>query len=363
MTRSIRRPDLSNRKEVSDSLQEQTGNPDFEHAACPLCGGSRSKEVFLSRDYNWDHPGLFRYVRCATCRLVYENPRPTPKGNMALYPHLYGTAISDPKEKPEGKINAAVHHVRSRAIESFAPEGPGSIFDIGCGSGFFLEYMRRRGWQVSGIDPSVEHVTYANKHLGLQDVHRGIWPPDQKLNHLVDVASLFHVIEHLLSPVQALSAVKRILRTDGILVLETPNIRSWPATLFGRRWVTLDAPRHVNLFSKDTLRYCLSKAGFFVLRMRTFSPSTMEYRESIRYLLHDWGLRQYRKDFRKPTEQENLYMEEGRSHRHSNGNSMKAVFRKSETGLFQGLNTLAALFGAGCNLLAVAQKLDESKTN
>jgi 2-polyprenyl-3-methyl-5-hydroxy-6-metoxy-1,4-benzoquinol methylase len=328
----------------------------LQHANCCLCGGSQSKEIFLSKDHNWGIPGVFRYVKCSTCGFVYENPRPIPDRIMRVYPYLYGTAVRNPSENPESKINAPLHHIRSGIIDRFASNTSKSIFDIGCGSGFFLEYMRRRGWRVSGIDPSAEHVVYANRYLGLQDVWEGLWPLNYEFTTEMDVVSLFHVIEHLLLPVEALSAISQILRPGGIVFLETPNVESWPAKLFGPRWVTLDAPRHVNLFSKRTLSYCLGKAGFDVLMLKTFSPSTMEYTESIRYLMQDLGVRQYPKRPYETSEKPESNTCGERYDAHSRQNSMKTRLHKFENLIFRGLNAFSAVFDAGCNLLIVGQK-------
>jgi 2-polyprenyl-3-methyl-5-hydroxy-6-metoxy-1,4-benzoquinol methylase len=275
---------------------------------------------------------------------------------MNLYPSHYGTTIRDPSEDPETKMNTPVQIVRSRFIERFAPAVPGSIFDIGCGSGFFLEFMRRRGWSISGIEPSSEHVTYATRHLGLQSVYQGMWPLNHEKNGELDVVSLFHVIEHLPSPIQALSAAKEILHPEGIVVLETPNVESWPAKFFGRRWVTLDAPRHLNLFSKYTLRYCLGKAGFEVLMLKTISPSTMEYTESIRYVLQDLGVRRYGNGPRKSTEKKEKETKTMGYQRHVSEKSTKKLLHNIEICFFHSVNTLAASFDSGCNLLAVGRK-------
>lgn len=334
----------------------------LQHAKCCLCNGSQSKEILLSKDYNWGIPGLFRYVKCNRCGLIYEDPRPTPDKIMGLYPPFYGTAVRNPSENPQSKINVPVHHIHRKIIERFIPKTSRSIFDIGCGSGFFLEYMRRRGWRVSGIDPSAEHVIYANRYLGLQDVHKGRWPIDHEPTNDVNVVSLFHVIEHLPSPIAALIAIDQILRPGGIVVMETPNVKSWPAKVFGPRWVTLDAPRHLNLFSKRTLRYCLNKAGFEVLMLKSFSPSTMEYSESIRYLLQDLGLRKYAKTPSESTEKTRGHGDDRvKDPYHKAENAAKKWLHKSEMAIFSTLNSFSDLFDAGCNLLVVAQKPSTQK--
>jgi 2-polyprenyl-3-methyl-5-hydroxy-6-metoxy-1,4-benzoquinol methylase len=341
---------------ANHTFEEESKTSDLHYVNCCLCEEPESKEILLSKDYNWGISGVSRYVKCNTCGFIYQNPRPIPDRIMEFYPHLYGTAVRNPSENPESKINASIHHIRSGIIDRFISNTSRSMFDIGCGSGFFLEYMRRQGWRVSGVDPSAEHVIYANRKLGLQDVWEGLWPLDHKLTIQVDAVSLFHVIEHILLPTEALSAIRQILRPGGIVVLETPNVESWPAKLFGHRWVTLDAPRHVSLFSKRTLTYCLGKAGFEVLLLKTFSPSTMEYSESTRYVLQDLGLRQYRKRPHGSTEKPEGSTGKKRHGLRPEKNSMKRWLHKSEASIFRALNTTSALFDSGCNLLLVAQK-------
>ena len=43
----------------------------------------------------------------------------------------------------------------------------GSILDIGCGPGFFINRASSKGWEVAGIEPSIDAVNYANNSLGL----------------------------------------------------------------------------------------------------------------------------------------------------------------------------------------------------
>ena len=326
----------------------------FCNSNCPICGNTRADDLFHTRDYNWSIPGTFKYVKCIACNLVYENPRPSEDRIMELYPRFYGTNLHDSSVDKENKIEVAVHRIRAAAIEAFRSKE--TIFDIGCGSGFFLEYMRRRGWKVFGVDASEEHIECAQKHLGLKGVQRAKWPLTNTKSIQVDVVTMFHVIEHLLLPREGLVSVHDVLLSGGILVLETPNAESWPARIFGRRWVTLDAPRHLNLFSKTTLKLCVEKAGFEILKLHTYSPSTMEYTESVRYALQDLGLRLYRNNnLKQVPESSNLDHSLECAHSRTN-NVMKDRLLAFERKVYRTFNTIADRHGAGCNLLLVARK-------
>src|SRR5207249_8143111 len=60
-------------------------------------------------------------------------------------------------------------------------KGAGKLLDFGCGSGTFLERMRRQGWEVTGLDVSSQAVTHARSHLGLRALQGTL--PHPQLRH------------------------------------------------------------------------------------------------------------------------------------------------------------------------------------
>jgi SAM-dependent methyltransferase len=173
---------------------------------------------------------------------------------------------------------------------------------------------------------------------------------------LFDVITMFHVIEHLWDPVAALAAAASLLKPSGILVVETPNVESWPARIFGRHWVTLDAPRHLALFSENGLSRSVRRAGFDVLRLASYSPSTLEYGESLRYAVVNNRLRR-----RDPAD---AFLPMSGVTEAPGGmtppfpdprSRIKRHLQRAENFLYRAVNLLADRWGAGCNLLLVAR--------
>src|SRR5205823_6579184 len=86
-----------------------------------------------------------------------------------------------------------------------------------------------------------------------------------------DIVTLFHVMEHVANPREVLSEVSRILKPDGVLVLQVPNIDSWQFRAFGAKWYGLDIPRHVIDYSKAAMLRLLADSGFEPRRVKHFN--------------------------------------------------------------------------------------------
>ena len=144
------------------------------------------------------------------------------------------------------------------------------LLDVGCGSGTLLGLLKRQGFHVRGVDFSAEASAIAKRDNGvdvavgsLEEVHF----PDQSF----DVVTLFHVMEHVTNPRQVLNEVSRILRPQGVVILQVPNIESWQFKMFGAKWYGLDIPRHVIDYSKNSMLKLLNDCRFVPTRIRHFN--------------------------------------------------------------------------------------------
>jgi SAM-dependent methyltransferase len=86
-----------------------------------------------------------------------------------------------------------------------------------------------------------------------------------------DLVTFWHVLEHLEDPKLALIEARRILKTDGRLMVAVPNIESLQAWLFGDVWLHLDVPRHRWHFSPRTLAAVADRCGLRIESTRHFS--------------------------------------------------------------------------------------------
>lgn len=143
--------------------------------------------------------------------------------------------------------------------------------DVGCGGGLFLAMLRDRGHrEVAGLDFSIDAARAAWTRHGIPVACAAL--PDAPLAQESCAAiTMFHVLEHLYDPCSYLESARRLLRSDGRLIVQTPNAACWQFLLLGRAWNGLDVPRHIFNYRDSDLEQLLEACGFEVLRRKHFS--------------------------------------------------------------------------------------------
>jgi SAM-dependent methyltransferase len=140
----------------------------------------------------------------------------------------------------------------------------GTLLDIGCGDGKFLNFMAQRGWRVAGVDFDAEAVSHARNVYGL-DVHIGTAQSCVSSGRRYDVVTASHVIEHVAEPLQFLEQCRRLLQPGGRIILRTPNAQSFGHRIYGAAWRGLEPPRHLQIFTLPALSACARAAGLRVV--------------------------------------------------------------------------------------------------
>lgn len=241
-----------------------------EEVACDLCGASPSESLPLYEalsDVRYKVPGKFVLRRCLRCGLMYLSPRPTPDTIAAYYPSDYSAY----KQAVEDERLAIMRWMRRRKltrmrrqIERFSSQKRGRVLDVGCATGLFLHEMAQAGWQAAGVEPIPSAAAYARQRFGL-DVFQGTLGEAPYAPASFDVVTFWDVLEHTFSPSSEVGHAARLLRPGGLLAFNVPNWDSLDRRIFDRHWVGLDPPRHLYVFTRDTLTTLLARTGFSVL--------------------------------------------------------------------------------------------------
>ena len=192
---------------------------------------------------------------------------PQPKGDKLLDYYKSEDYISHTNTK-RNLFEKAYHFVRQIAlkrklklINSFQTHEK-HLLDIGCGTGDFLETAKNNGWQITGIEPSDNAREIANKKT-----NNSVYKIEQLLKlepNSFDVISLWHVLEHLPNLDEHIKIFKRLLKSNGRLVIAVPNYKSFDALYYKSFWAAFDVPRHLWHFSKTGIQKLFAQENFDV---------------------------------------------------------------------------------------------------
>ena len=246
--------------------------PDGE--SCPACSSRQTRTLFRAGDRLYGTTDkMFQVVECLGCSLIRLFPWPTPDELRTYYPDSYWyTGEQATADHLENFYRRAVlrDHVQfvRRALMDSKETGP--VLDVGCGGGLFSRMLSERGFQVMGLDFSIEAAGIAWHRNGVPVVCGTLSSPPLKPATCAAI-TMFHVLEHLYDPASYLQAAYALLRPNGRLIIQVPNAACWQFLLFGESWNGIDVPRHLVNFRAQDMDALLGHCGFEVVRHKYFS--------------------------------------------------------------------------------------------
>lgn len=265
----------------------------LEMSRCPICR-SDARDATLSIPDIRTRTGNWQVIVCPACDVGYVSPRPTREGIGVYYPDGYYTHRSFPTVADNIKIAclsrqcgftpkvtrphqrtaqwaaALLAHTRIPGLPDLSD--PGSLLDVGCGSGSTMQLLELFGWRTEGVDTDPIAVCMGREQgmkIELGDID--VYADGQRF----DVIRFWHSLEHVHDPVRTLRRARRLLNPQGYLIVGVPNRSSLSRRLFARFWHQWDVPRHLYHFSPAGLRGVLQYSGLWVESQTTYSDRGM----------------------------------------------------------------------------------------
>lgn len=232
--------------------------------SCPICDSSEFGNHSKCIDYTATQE-QFTLKKCLRCNFVFTDPRP----DEATLPRYYQ---SDKYISHTGGNASLIDNIYllARKItlgwkrELVKKNSSGNkILDVGCGTGEFLREMKSSGWSISGVEPSPNARETSIKKTGVTII--------DSLNNVTetnfDAITLWHVLEHLPDPRNALKTIYTLLNQSGTVFIAVPNLESYDAKHYKSFWAGYDVPRHLWHFDKQNMETLLKKNGLNLVQI------------------------------------------------------------------------------------------------
>lgn len=193
----------------------------------------------------------------AFCRedLDFLEYRPSPKEALVLdaaYRQDKNIGFLNPESGQIATYGASVNCFFLNVVNAFRPR---RIYEIGCGAGFSISYLKEHGWNVTGIDPS-EYSRLWSERLGFSLLNTYFTNVD--LHGQADLIYCNDVFEHVPAIDDFATSVFKALAPDGVFCFATTN--STRSIALGD--ISMLEHQHVNMFTERAIRLILARAGF-----------------------------------------------------------------------------------------------------
>ncbi len=241
----------------------------ISYTECPVCQHKNLTPFLVCKDYTVSGEN-FEISYCHHCQTGFTQNVPDQESIGIYYKSAQYISHTDTKK---GLVNQLYHFARNfmlsskqQLVSQHTGLQQGTLLDIGSGTGYFLDMMKRKNWQVTGIEADEDAQAFAQKNFGIS-----VFSPP-KLSELpekqFDAITLWHVLEHLHDLHGAWAHCSRLLKDAGILFIAVPNHQSPDAAHYQAQWAAYDVPRHLWHFSPASLDFLAEKHGFQIIRKK-----------------------------------------------------------------------------------------------
>lgn len=131
----------------------------------------------------------------------------------------------------------------------------GKLLDVGCGTGAALRTLAHElpGWEFYGSELSDRSLPQLRQIPGFVELFTSTL---DAIEHSFDVVTIIHALEHFVDPLQMMEQVRKLLKPNGVLLIQVPDLETSPFDLL--------ITDHRTHFTKRTLAALLGRAGLAI---------------------------------------------------------------------------------------------------
>lgn len=227
---------------------------------CPVCGkGADNAGAVAARTA--EHT----YRRCPACGMIYMSWTMAEKARYnadyfgGQYKAQYGKTYLEDFESIKAQGIRRMGQINRIAKKK------GTILDIGCAYGPFLQAAHDNKWDVFGIDVSMQAVSYVQSSL-LFPASAAHFPDFDAAREFgisqFDAVTMWFVIEHFQDLDSVLRAVSQLVKADGVFAFSTPSGEGVSAKLSRQKFFEQSPSDHYTIWEPSMAASILKKYGF-----------------------------------------------------------------------------------------------------
>lgn len=221
---------------------------------CTICSSLEVKEMIAVSD-------KAKIMICRNCKNAFTYPKPeAPDYALEDFQAGKGDAHSITlfDQLPE-EIKKS-YHIQLEMIEKNIPKGS-TVLEIGGGEGIFLEMLKKSGYEVELVEPSISAAQRAIKRgLKVQNTYLQNASFDRKYS----LICMSHVLEHINDPIGVIKKVKNLLEPNGCILLAQTNFKGFMPRFLKANWYGWVPEEHFSHFSLSGLQYLAEKSSLSV---------------------------------------------------------------------------------------------------
>lgn len=256
---------------------------------CPPCGSESWRHSIVVAECMYGTGEWFQYRVCSNCGSLCLADR--PNRSRGDYDAAYYSIAKDPSvlfsapyaqiistlgrvalEGPEVLLNVLDFLTAHKGLRGMFPvyralraarvrRRASAILDVGCGSGMVIVALSIAGLpSPTGIDPHTPSARVFRNGTRIAKCELA------DASGKFDIVMFHHSLEHIEAPVAALSAARRLLSKQGIIIVRVPTCSSAAYEKYGPKWVQLEAPRHMFVPSREGMKLAANRAGLKVAK-------------------------------------------------------------------------------------------------
>lgn len=214
-------------------------------------------------------------LQCKDCGYVFVQDENIRKLKEEVF---YGSEDKNNVHLEYRKALGKVAENHLKVLNDYIPLKSKRVIDIGCSVGYFFEKVKQVGGVATGIDIDISHISVAKRRTGCQCYAL----PTKYYSKVLpgDIVTLWSIIEHLPRPNDMMIAIKKILKMNGLLVIDTPTedalfrkLIHFANKLLTGKNIFVDslyskvAYGHTQCFSRKSITMLLQKHSFKVLKI------------------------------------------------------------------------------------------------